>query len=247
MDLQGTPIGNSTGGTKAITKVTSDPASNISIQEGPGPVPNDSLAGESVRQGGAFRQNPNSEPLGVSGSKATFNNTNTSGATTLPSAPQAGARDSDRKERYPDALGGQGNYPGTHLPESGYAGGSTQAKRDMGIGGHQHQYNTTEHAQAGGSGSQSNAGTAPSYVTPVVQNVGNTKPHGTNIKEGGFDSDPKKNASFNSDIGTNNDPGRLAEQKFQKYTAESGANAAYTNPTVDANQPYGVLGSDQRI
>jgi len=248
MDMQGKPIGNSTGG----TKVTTDPASNIPRQEGPGAVTNDSLAGESVRQGGAFSQNPNSEPLGVSGSNSTFNNTDTSGATTLRSAAQAGDRDADRKERYPDALGGQGKYPGAHLPESGYAGGSTQAKRELGIGGHQHQYNTTERgaaAEAGGSGfrSEHNGGTAPSYVTPVVQNMGNTKPHGANIKEGGFDSNPKNNASFNSDIGTNKDPGRLAEQKFQKYTAQSGANAAYTNPTVDANQPYGNLGSDQRI
>lgn len=83
-------------------------------------------------------------------------------------------------------------------------------------------------------------------MTPVVQNVGNTKPNGRNLTEGGFDSDPKNNASFNSDIGTDQDPGRLAEQKFAKSTSESGANAGYTNPTVDANQPYGALGSDQR-
>uniref|UniRef100_A0A093UYB5 50S ribosomal protein L25 n=1 Tax=Talaromyces marneffei PM1 TaxID=1077442 RepID=A0A093UYB5_TALMA len=249
MDMPGKPIGNSTGG----TKVTTDPASSIPHQEGPGAVTNDSLAGESVRQGGAFSQNPNSEPLSVSGSNSTFNNTDTSGATTLRSAAQAADRDIDRKERYPDALGGQGQYPGAHIPESGYAGGSTQAKRELGIGGHQHQYNTTERAaaaEAGGSAgfrSEHNGGTAPSYITPVVQNVGNTKPNGVNIKEGGFDSNPKNNASFNSDIGTNMDPGRLAEQKFQKYTAQSGANAGYTNPTVDANQPYGNLGSDQRI
>ncbi|RAO66149.1 uncharacterized protein BHQ10_002161 [Talaromyces amestolkiae] len=250
MDMQGKPIGNSTGG----TKVTTDPASNNPRQEGTGAVTNDSLAAESVRQGGAFSQNPNSEPLGVSGPNSTFNNTDTSGANTLRSAAHAGDRDTDRKERYPDALGGQGKYPGAHLPESGYAGGSTQAKRELGIGGHQHQYHTTERATAGaaagGSGgfrSKHNGGTAPSYVTPVVQNVGNTKPKGVNIKEGGFDSNSKNNASFNSDIGTKNDPGRLAEQKFQKVTAESGANAAYTNPTMDANQPYGNLESDQRI
>jgi hypothetical protein len=189
--------------------------------------------------------------LSVSGSNSTFNNTDTSGATTLRSAAQTGDRDADRKERYPDALGGQGQYPGAHLPESGYAGGSTQAKRSLGIGGHQHQYNTTERAaEAGGSGgyrSEHNGGTAPSYVTPVVQNVGNTNPHGANIKEDSFDTNPKNNASFNSDIGTNKDPGRLAEQKFQKHTAQSGGNAGYPNPTVDANQPYGNLGSDQRI
>lgn len=196
--------------------------------------------------------------MGVSGSKSTLNNTKTSGATTLGSTPTASNRDNDRKERYPDALGGQGEFPGTHLPESGYAGGSTQAKRELGIGGQHHQYNTrstTERADAGQAGGQASGsgssqyygGTAPSYVTPVVQNMGNTNPAGNNIKEGGFGSNPKNNASFNSDIGTQNDPGRLAEQKFQKTTSESAANAAYTNPTVDANQPYSSLGSDQRI
>lgn len=130
-------------------------------------------------------------------------------------------------------------------------GGSTEAKRELGIGGHKHQYNVSGRAEAGGSGdtgyrSAHNGGTAPSYVNPVVQNVGNTKPHGANITEGGFESDPKNNASFNGAIGTKQDPGRLAEQKFQKFTTESGANAGYTNPTVDASQPYGNLEHDQR-
>ncbi|OKL64486.1 hypothetical protein UA08_00876 [Talaromyces atroroseus] len=242
MDLQGTPIGKSATG----TKVSTDPTSNIPVQEGPGAVANDSLAGESVRQGGAFSQNPNSEPLSVSGSNSTFNNTDTSGANTLPSAARASDRKEDRKDRYPDALGGQGDYPGAHLPESGYVGGSTQAKRDLGVGGHQHQYNVSEAGGSTGYRSAHNGGTAPSYVTPVVQNVGNTKPNGKNITEGGFNDSPNRNASWKSDIGTKKDSGRLAESKFQKTNAESGANAGYTNPTVDVSQPYGNLQPDQR-
>lgn len=35
-------------------------------------------------------------------------------------------------------------------------------------------------------------------------------PKGQNLREGGFTSDDKKNASFNSDIGGKNDPGRAA-------------------------------------
>ncbi|CRG89578.1 hypothetical protein PISL3812_06615 [Talaromyces islandicus] len=240
MDLQGTPIGKPSTG----TKVTTDPSSNNPVKEGPGPITKDSLAAESVRQGGTFAQNPDNQPLGVSGRQSTFNNTDTSGATTLSSAPQSGDReDLNRQERYPEALGGQGDYPGAHLPESGYAGGPTRAKKELGIG--THQYNTQERQAAVAGGSAHNGGTAPSYVAPVTENLGSTKPHGTNIREGGFDSG-RKNASFTSDIGSNKDPGRLAENKIQRTNAESGANAAYPNPTVDDNQPYAVLGSDQR-
>lgn len=218
------------------------------MQEVPGPITNDSLAAESVRQGGTFAQNPDSQPLGVSGRQSTFNNTDTSGATTLSSAPQSGDReDLNRQERYPEALGGQGDYPGAHLPESGYAGGPTRAKKELGIG--THQYNTRERqaAAAGGSGRTAhNGGTAPSYVAPVTENLGSLKPHGNNIHEGGFFDTDRKNASFNSEIGSNKDPGRLAENKIQRANAKSGADAAYPNPTVDGSQPYGVLGNDQR-
>jgi len=41
------------------------------------------------------------------------------------------------------------------------------------------------------------------------------------LKEGGFDSDDSKNASFTSDIGDENDPGRVAEMKFAKENAEA--------------------------
>ncbi|KAH8698549.1 hypothetical protein BGW36DRAFT_396304 [Talaromyces proteolyticus] len=245
MDLQGTPIGNTGTG----TKVTTDPASYKPVQENPGPITNDSLAADSVRQHGAFAQNSDSQPLGVSGSKSTFNNTDTSGATQLSSAPQASARENpSRQERYPDALGGQGDYPGKHLPESGYAGGSTRAKKELGIG--TKQYNTQERqaATAGGSNngyrSAYNGGTAASYIAPVTETLGSTKPHGKNLQEGGFESNDSANASFNTDIGSRKDPGRLAENKIQRKAAESGA--AYTNTTVDATQPYGNLQHDQR-
>jgi hypothetical protein len=76
--------------------------------------------------------------------------------------------------------------------------------------------------------------------------MGHTKPNGTNITEGGFNDSPSRNPTSKVEIGSKKDPGRLAENKFQKTNAESGANAAYTNPTVDASQPYGNLQYDQR-
>lgn len=42
--------------------------------------------------------------------------------------------DRARKEKYPEALGGQADYPGAHVPESGYVGGSTGAKEELGVG-----------------------------------------------------------------------------------------------------------------
>jgi hypothetical protein len=238
--------------------VTSDPTHYTKpINEGPGAIANDSLAAESVRSGGAFSQNRDSQPLDVSGSSSTFNNTNTSGATKLPKAPYADAREGpDRKERYPEALGGQGEFPGAHVPTTGYTGGSTKAKQDLGLQGH--QYNTDGGAKAaeasGSDGYKSayNGGTAPSYVLPVVENVGSTNAkdiRGNNLREGGFDSNPNNNASFTSDIGSNKDPGRAAENKFQRTVAQSGyetgPHPAQTKVEKCA-QPYNPLERDQR-
>lgn len=266
MDLQGTPIGRSSGGTKVNicslsisaegefvsndVQVTSDPSRyNNPIHEGPGPIANDSLAAESSRTGGAFSENRDSVPLGVSGNQSTFNNRDTSSASQLSSAENAASRgDAGPEGRYPEALGGQGEYPGKHLPETGYTGGSTRAKKDLGLQGH--QYNTQERqaAEAGGSGTISSAyygGEAPTYVTPVVQGTGSAKPKGNDIREGGFDSVPSRNASFNSDIGTKKDPGRLAEQKFEGETAKS-ANASGFSANVQRDQPYQALNRNEQ-
>lgn len=246
MDMQGTPIGNTSGG----TKVTSDPRTfNNPIQERAGQVASDSLAAESTRQGGGFSENRGSEPLDVSGSKSTLNTTDTSGATTLPKAPDAPARDgSDTQERYPEALGGQGTFPGSHVPVEGYVGGSSQAKRDLGIQ-QSGEYVTTvqqdrgmEPPEARGSGQQ--GGPAPNYVMSTVRNVGSTNMPGKNVTQG--DVNPNaKNASFESDIGTKQDPGRLAENKFQRTVAKSGHDTGYPS-TSERIQHYGALKVDER-
>jgi hypothetical protein len=73
-------------------------------------------------------------------------------------------------------------------------------------------------------GQDSNAGTAPSYVNS--QYVDGGGPKGSNLTEGGFDSDDAKNASFNDEIGTKMDPGRLAEQKMMRENADAAGDAA---------------------
>ncbi|RHZ54451.1 uncharacterized protein CDV56_102766 [Aspergillus thermomutatus] len=273
MDLQGNPIPPG----HRSTKVTQDPeALGYPKKETSGPVANDSLAAESARSGGGYYQNRNAEPLGVSGDQSTFNNTDTSGASKLSSAPDAAAReDLDRQEKYPEAMGGQGNFPGAHVPETGYTGGSTAAKQNMGI--NKGVYSTSQQtsrpqtrsqtqsqsetqpqsqpqsqpAEASGSGyrSQYNGGQAPSYVQSVTGQYTHTKPKGNNLTEGGFDSDPNNNASFTSDIGSDQDPGRFAENYSQRKTAETGAADAARGPTekgIDNKTWYQPLESDQR-
>lgn len=240
MDLQGKPLPHG----HRSTKVTTDPlASKQPIEEPSGPVANDSLAAQSVRQGGGFSENRGAEPMGVSGKQSTLSNADTSSATTLPSAPVGGLReDRSRQEKYPEALGGQGNFPGKHLPETGYTGGPTAAKQQMGL--HAGEYPASQKVnQATASGSsQFNAGQAPSYVADVTDGYQHQKPHGKNIAEGGFSSNPDKNASFTSDIGSEQDPGRAAENKFQRINKESGLDAAGTRQKgVETQHPYQVL------
>ncbi|PLB43477.1 hypothetical protein P170DRAFT_480451 [Aspergillus steynii IBT 23096] len=237
MDLQGQPI--SRGPTS--TKVTTDPeATRNPIHEPAGPVPSDSLAAESATKGGAFSENRGAQP-DAPGSRSA----NASGATELPSARVGAARENlDRQEKYPEALGGQGNYPGPHVPESGYVGGPSAAKQELGIG----------KSQASGSGySQYNGGQAPSYAVDATgqyadaAQYGKAQPKGVNLTEGGFEGD-RPNASFGTDIGSKNDPGRAAEHKFQRTAAESGPDAGGgpRQKGVDNQHPFQHLQSDQR-
>lgn len=237
MDLQGTPLPH---GARS-TKVTTDPSAYQNpIEEPSVPIANDSLAAQSVRQGGAFSENRGAEPLGVSGSKSTLNNTNTSAATELPSAPVGVLRDDrERQEKYPEGLGGQGDFPGAHS-EQGYAGGPTSAKQQMGM-------HAGEYSAASGSGPSHVAGEAPSYVNDVTDSYKHTKPDGRNIHEGGFSSNDKKNASFTTEIGSDQDPARAAINKFQRANAESGPDAGRARQKgVDDQHPYQAL-DEQRI
>jgi hypothetical protein len=233
MDLQGTPLPHG----PRSTKVTTDPlASQQPIEEPSGPVPTDSLAAESVRKGGAFSENRDAEP--ASYDKSSLKSTNTSRASELPPASVGGNReDRQRQEKYPEALGGQGNFPGAHLAQSGYAGGPTAAKQQMG---------TVNQTTASGS-SPYNGGQAPSYIADVTDGYQHQKPNGRNIHEGGFDSSTAENAAFNSDIGTSDDPGRAGLNKFQHTTAKSALNAGVPRQEhVGSQTAFDALERDQR-
>ncbi|KAL2823110.1 hypothetical protein BJX63DRAFT_376320 [Aspergillus granulosus] len=259
MDLQGQPIPSGQRG----VKITTDPASKNPVHEPSGPVVGDSLAAESIHRGGSYNENYGANPLGVISKSTTTNTTDTSAARVIPSAANAREReDPSAEERYPDALGGQAEYPGTHVPETGYVGGSTAAKKDLGIG--QKEYNASEKLSQTNKPSQSQqqstgAGVRASgseYQTPSATATRKQQQYSTAAaagqgsgSQGHFPSDPKYNASWNPDIGSENDPGRLAEQRFQRREAETGAGAAAPTQQKGASTGtwYEPLNRDQRV
>lgn len=186
------------------------------IKEGAGAVASDSLAAESTRSGGAFSENRDSEPLGVSGSNSTFANTDTSGASTLGPAPDAEARGDAGTESYPRSVGGQA--------------------KDLAV------EDTSRLGESRGSGG-SIAGVAPNYV--ASQYVDGGLPKGKNLTEGGFEDGDDKNASFTSEIGSKNDPGRLAEQKFQRQNADAAEDAGMPRQQgVTGDNSYDALSGE---
>ncbi|KAL4900975.1 hypothetical protein BDW74DRAFT_160923 [Aspergillus multicolor] len=247
MDIQGTPIPAGQRGMKNTT----DPMANRRVNEPSGPVLKDSLAAESVNHGGSYNANRNAEPIGATSKNTTTNTTDTSAATELPSAANARERQEPfGSYQYPDSLGGQGDFPGTHVPETGYVGGSTAAKKDMGINKHEYpaseklsqsqtQSQSKSQAPASGSGYQTRSATAAQKKQDYSSAAAG--------QGGEFPSDPKYNASFNSEIGSQDDPGRLAEQKFQRREAETAAAAAAPAQKGTGDQTwYQPLNSDQR-
>jgi hypothetical protein len=202
------PFGSSSSGMKN----TSGPSHYTEpVREKPGPIAADSLAAESVRSGGVFSQNPDSQPLGVMGSHSTFANTDVSSAKELPPAPNAEAR----------------------LAEEDW---STDFV---------HISSATQASPVGAEASGSPSRVAPTYIDPVVHNMGSAKPKGKGLTEGGFESDPARNASFMSEIGSADDPGIKSEIKFESEMAETPGAAALPLDRGVAGQPYGELNAKQ--
>ncbi|GKT66933.1 hypothetical protein ColTof4_12878 [Colletotrichum tofieldiae] len=101
---------------------------------------------------------------------------------------------------------------------------------------------------APGSGASSvpgQAGTAPTYVNNQYIRDPNG-PHGKNISEG-FDTKNTKDgvqAAFNAEVGSENDPGRVAEQGFQQSQTKAGRDAGPRQTEVSGQTVYENLKSD---
>lgn len=258
MDMQGTPIGSTNQGMKN----TSDPAvySNPT-SEGAGAVASDSLAAESARSGGKFGENRDSNPLSVKGDQSTLNNTDTSSAKTLAPASNAAEREEAESldetsgeakgthgKKYPEGADGQSDIPGHSLdgkPASGLRG-VTGPSSSMGTSGQTGGETTSSENTSKGEGS-TDVDAAPGYVASVQSEANQTgKPKGKNLTEGGFDDDPSNNASFTSEIGAEDDPGRKAEGDMQKKAqSASGGTGPRQAPGESDGSQYDILNTDQ--
>jgi len=172
------------------TKNTTDPRASDPIRENPGAIASDSLAADSSRAGGAFSENTNSTPGGVSGASSTLANTDTSAATTLEPAKDANEREN--------------NAEASNKTQSKSSGGVATGSSGSGGG------------SGGGESGSSNAGAAPSYVSNVAQERSGG-PKGANLTEGGFEGEAKNN---DFEIGSENDPGRASLGNFQARNAD---------------------------
>ncbi|EGP92177.1 unnamed protein product [Zymoseptoria tritici ST99CH_1A5] len=149
--------------------------------ENPGLVTSDSLAAESVQEGGTFAENSSSRiPSDQPSASSTANTTDTSNATRLDPAPDADARLTTEEWSEESQLNA-----GRSLGSQGSDGGST--------------FETT-----GSSGRGSTFDT-----TRTSDELPQSKPKGQNLTEGGIDAGAP-NASFTTDIGGKGDPGRVA-------------------------------------
>ena len=131
--------------TSANPRHPNNPPSSVP-HEPVGPVAADSLAAESIEVEGEFSKNPNAVPLGVDGANSTLNTTDTSGATTLPSAHDGTEREernakglgSDEKGvsgvKYPEGAG-QANFDGRHTAGGEYTGGPSGTKKSSSSSG----------------------------------------------------------------------------------------------------------------
>ncbi len=190
-----------------------------------GPVAADSLAAESTRQGGGFSENRGAEPLGVKGSSSTFANTDTSGATILAPARDAKERDDNATQnevpdnlkgpgglKFPEAVGGQGDFPGVHDSEN-YFGGSTEAKKEQTSRSDEPVYQTKD------SGSKS-SGKQVSEGTEQASHGGHpkdeTRKAGTDQTSGSDDRDETGKAGTEQASGSDD----IADSKEEKGTEQ---------------------------
>jgi len=185
------------------------------IQESAGPIASDSLAAESE----TFQSsNRNAEPLGVSGSNSTFANTNTSGAIELRPAHDASDRltSADQQSKYPDGVGAQ--------------------DKDAAV-------------ESTNRSSQNAVDSAPSYIGTTLHaaDIHDGKPKGKNLNEV---EDPAEfgraqNASFTADIGSKDDPGRLAERDFERMDSAGVIAAGEPNKGVQEGTSFDALPVDE--
>ena len=196
---------------------------------------------------GGFASGQNATYSSQPARSTTANNTDTSGATVLPSAADSSSRltESETRGDYrqpaqaPTGAEARGQYYSAEGMQRPMGGESGDATYDTSRGGPQESY----------------GGSAPTSMQPNVGfNESHAKPKGTGLQEGGFSSEDAPNASFQSiekgDVGGGSDPGRVAVGHFQAGQAKSAVDSGYPGSRVGKNGSsdqggYEQLGSDE--
>ena len=140
--------------------------------------------------------------------------------------------------------GGSGDKVSSSGPNYATAAGSGDSSSKDKPGS---EYGNRSGASGGGGddggNSNSNAETAPGYVSGVTQPFGQGKPKGKNITEGGFEGE----ANSNPEIGSEEDPGRKAEGDMQRQTQKISGATGPRQGGQSGETPYDVLGDDQNL
>ncbi|KAF1965974.1 hypothetical protein BU23DRAFT_603886 [Bimuria novae-zelandiae CBS 107.79] len=192
----------------AGTKFTSTDATK---NEPTGLVTSDSLAGESLKSGGAFAaDNPHAAASKQPSASTTSNTTDTSSATKLPPAVDAEAREAQEgwsETSQLNAAKGLGKEDGVG-PTYNVGGTAGVASGRSGDGG----FNPGSEAPTGGYAGASER----------ARGKGELRPHGANITE-----DPNMSGETKfGEVGTKEDPSRAAELDRQKRDALPGGAGA---------------------
>lgn len=226
---------------KAVWQETSDDMKGASGTEGK--TSGGDSGGPSTGSGGSGSTDPSKELPKVSPAEY--------GTLDEKSEASSGSTQGSKSKGNDNAAGESGSADATkELPKVSPAEYGTLDENTSGTSGSaQGSMSSANETGSDGNSNRSSGGVpadpAPTYVTNVLS-AGHTKPKGKNITEGGFDDDPKNNASFNSDIGTEDDPARGAELQFQKRVAATvGSGPRQSGVTGDGQ--YDVLETDQQI
>ena len=168
-------------------------------------------------------------PQQSSGTRSSLNNTDTSGATILEPAPKKSARD--------DALKGSEGTVGLKYSEGAQGQGDPNtAKKGMVSGSSGFDEATSNNDQVQKERSQKE-----------IQDRISDESRNKRVSEEGFDSNAKNNASFNSDIGSDNDPSRQAIADLQKKAQSASGGTGPRQPVEGRGTgPYDALNSEDQ-
>ncbi|KAL6708613.1 hypothetical protein ACN47E_002594 [Coniothyrium glycines] len=207
-------------------KVTTDPESKRNpIHEGVGIVTSDSLAAESMKSDGNFGAgNPKAAVSNQPSASTTTNNTDTSNATKLDAAVDAHAREAQEGWNEENNLGsskGLGKESGVG-PTYNTIGSAVNSRGDT--------RGVTTGTSGGPDGVQGNIAPTAAYAHHFTTGG----PKGTDIHE---DAD-LKGETKEGEIGTEMDPGRVAELEYIKRDATS---------VKVSNRDFGQGGQDSKF